>query len=186
MSIKTEKNDLKIKYFEHLVSTVCNKQHRKNDYIPLLDLLHSMKFVVVIDFDENRANDGCYLRQRWLQKIDEYDRLGEFEDDPASVLEVLIGIADRLEASVGDPVKGNHISDKFWELLRNLNIEQYDSKHYSPINIKERVRNWMYRKIEFNGIGGIFPLKMCENDQRDEEIWAQMNLYIMENYLKLT
>lgn len=174
--------DIKTEYFNHLVEMVCNKKHHRVDYIPLLDLLHSMKFEYFIDMDANRAADGEYLRKKWLQSEGIYEYLYVFDDEKASVLEVLIAIAERLEFQVGDIMKGDHTADKFWEILRNLDIEKYDSGNFKPLNIKEKVRNWMYRKYKKNGFGSIFPCEKCEKDMRNLQIWDQMSVYMMEKY----
>ena len=174
--------DLKKGYFNHLVEIVCNKQHHRMDYIPLLDLLNSIPFVVMVDMDENRADYGAFLRKRWLQNEDLYEYLYEFDDDKVSVLEVLIGIAQRLEDQVGDVMEGDHTSDRFWEILHNLDIEKYDSKNYKPLNIKEKVRNWMLRKYKNDGSGSIFPIKNVVKNYNSLQIWDQMSIYVMEKY----
>ncbi len=174
--------DLKKAYFNYLVERVCDKQHDKVDYIPLLDLLHSMKFVVVLDMDENRVGDGAYIRKKWLQEEDLYDYLFEFEDEKVSVLEVLVGIAERFEYQVGDMMVGDRTNERFWELLRNLDIEKYTADNYKPLNIKEKVRIWMNRKYKKDGSGSIFPVKKHVKNMLDLQIWDQMTEYIMENY----
>ena len=175
--------DLKQSYFEYLVDYICDKRHKRSSYLPVLDLLHGIPFVVVVEMDDQRMSDGLYLRERYLQKIDKYDQLDIFEEDKASVLEVLIGIAQRLEFQVGDGMIGDHTAEKFWELLANLDIEKYDSRRYFPLEIKEKVRNWMLRKYDFYGNGSIFPVKRCEKDMRELQIWDQMSVYVMEKYL---
>ena len=174
--------DIKKEYFTHLVEMVVDKKHPKVDYIPLLDLLHSLKFEWSIDMDANRAADGTFLREKWLDSEGLYDYLYEFDDEKASVLEVLIGIADRLEFQVGNIMEGYFLNERFWELLRNLDIEKYSAGNYKPLNIKEKVRNWMLRRYKRNGLGGIFPVKKCEFDMREMQIWDQMSVYIEEKY----
>lgn len=174
--------DIKKEYFSYLIERVCDKDHDKVDYIPLLDLLHSMPFEWSIEMDENRAGDGEYLRKRWLQNEGIYEYLYEFDGEKVSVLEVLIGIAERVEFDVGSVMNGDHTADRFWMLLRNLDIEKYDSANYKPLNIKEKVRIWMLRKYKKNGVGSIFPMKKCSKDMRTLQIWDQMNLYLMENW----
>lgn len=174
--------DIKRAYFDHLVDKICDKKHQKVDYIPLLDLLHSMKFEWSIDMDENRVGDGLVLRKKWLQNEGIYEYLYEFDDEKVSVLEVLIGIAERIEYDVGNMMDGDFTSERFWMLLRNLDIEKYDASNYKPLNIKEKVRNWMARKYKKDGSGSIFPMKKCQKDMRTLQIWDQMNLYLMENW----
>lgn len=176
------KYDLKKAYFEHLLEIVCDRDHEKVDYIPLLDLLHSIPFTYSIEKDENRLGDGEFLRKEWLQEEDLYEYLYEFDEDRVSVLEVLIGIAKRLEFEVGNVMHGDHTNERFWELLANLDIEKYSAGNYKPLNIKEKVRKWMSRKYKKDGFGSIFPVKKCEKDMRLLQIWDQMSLYVEENW----
>ncbi len=176
--------DIKKEYFNHLVDLVCDKKHPKIDYIPLLELLHNMKFSVFVEKDENRVQDAKYLRVKWTDSEGILEYLYEFEDEKASVLEVLVSISDRLSFQIGDNTTNSHtLSDCFWEILRNLDIEKYYSSNYKPLNVKEKVRNWMSRKIKKDGSGGIFPLKKPKEDQKSLQIWDQMNDYILENYV---
>ena len=175
--------DIKKAYFDYMVEKVCDRQHHRVDYIPLLDLLNSIPFTVVMEMDGNRAEDAAYNRKNWLQSEDLYEYLYEFDDEKVSVLEVLVSIAERLEFQVGNPMDNRRISDQFWEILRNLDIEKYTADNYKPLNIKEKVRNWMLRKYKKDGSGSIFPVKNCEKDMRSLQIWDQMSMYIMENYM---
>jgi len=174
--------DIKKGYFDYLVEKVCDKKHKRVDYIPLLDLLHSIPFTVVIEMDENRVNDGAFLRERYLQSEDLYAYLYEFDDEKVSCLEVLIGIADRLEYEVGNIMEGDHTSDRFWLLLRNLDIEKYTSDNYKPLVVKEKVRNWMMLKYKKNGVGSIFPVKHSQKNMKSLQICDQMSIYIEENW----
>ena len=175
--------DLKSQYFGHLVESVIDKKHPQIDYIPLLDLLHSMKFELLMDSDEDRVKDGAYLRVKWLSEEGIYDHLYEFDGDFVSVLEVLVALSDRLSFQIGNNCTGEHsISDCFWEILGNLDIEKYSISNYKPLNIKEKVRVWMYRKYMKNGEHGAFPLQKTRFDQRKLSIWDQMNEYILEKY----
>lgn len=174
--------DIKKEYFNHLIDIVCDKKHKKVDYIPLLDLLYSIPFTITMEMDENRVSDGEFLRKRWLQDEDLYGYLSEFDDEKVTVLEVLIGIAERYEYQVGNIMEGDLTSERFWELLHNLDIEKYSADNYKPLNIKEKVRNWMARKYKKDGSGSIFPVKSYKKDMKSLQIWDQMSIYIMENW----
>lgn len=177
--------DIKKDYFNYLVDMICDKKHHKVDYIPLLDSLFGMKFIAIIDRDNNRISDGDALRKEFLNSegIDE-SYLFEFDDMDVSVLEVLIGIAKRIEYQVQNGMDIDRTNEQFWMLLRNLDIEKYTSANYKPVNIREKVNVWMKRKFEKNGFGSIFPLQNCDEDQRKCEIWVQMNRYVWENWFE--
>ena len=179
------KFDLKKEYFNYLVRFVCNNVHHKVDYLPLLDTLHSIKFVAVLDRDVNRIADGADLRKVFLSDADIDDSyIYEFDDMDVSVLEVLVGIAKRIEFQVGNTMEKDRTAEKFWVLVQNLDIEKYDSGNYKPLNIREKVQKWMERRFEKNGKGSIFPLSDAKTDQRKEEIWTQMSNYIWENWFE--
>lgn len=174
--------DIETEYFEYLLDRVCDKNHHKVDYIPLLELLHQMPFWCPIKMDESRISDGAILRVKWAEQEGISDYLYVFEDLPVSVFEVLLGLAERIEFQVGDIRNGDHTSDRFWELLDNLDISKYTSDNYKPLNIKEKVTIWVERKFKKDGKGSPFPVTKPEMDQRKREIWGQMGEYLMEKY----
>ena len=175
--------DIKIEYFNHLVDTVVDKKHPRLDYIPLLDLLHKIPFELHMQEDEDRVKDGQYLRDKWCSEEGIYEHLYEFEDEKVSVLEVLVALAERLSFQIGNNCTGDHgIPECFWEILGNLGIEKYSAGNYIPLNIKEKVRVWMYRRYRKDGLGGAFPLQNSRYNQKNLTIWDQMNAYILEKY----
>ena len=149
--------DLKKEYFSYLIDVICDKEHMSIDYIPLLDLLHSIKFKVLMERDENRVADGEHLRREFLDDRDiDKEYLYELEDMDVSVLEVLIGIAKRMESQLGNVTQKDRTSERFWELLGNLGVEKYKSDNYKPANIRDKIEIWMLRKYKKDGSGGIF------------------------------
>ena len=38
----------------------------------------------------------------------------------------------------------------------------------------------IFRNYEYDGRGGLFPLRYPDRDQRDEELWSQLNAYLLE------
>lgn len=174
---------IKEDYFEYLCDMICDKRHRKSDYISLFELLHSVPFEVIIEKDDGRETDGRYLRWHFCygnEELEEYYS-DAWKLERASVLEVLIGISERLEAQIGDSMVGNHINDRFWMLISNLDLEKFDEKSFDRKKIKEKIRFWMYRKYDKNGKGSIFPVTKSDKNLKNEEIWTQMCLWILEN-----
>lgn len=179
------KLDINIKkaYFNYLLDYICDKNHHRVDYTPLLDTLFGMKFVAILDRDNNRIADGDALRKEFMHEEDiDEEYLYEFDDMDVSVLEVLIGIARRVEYQIANGMGKDHTNERFWLLLRNLDIEKYTSSNYKPVNIREKVDIWMKRKFKKDGFGSIFPLQNPDEDQRKCEIWIQMNRYVWENW----
>lgn len=169
-------------YFEWLLKRLNLK---KRDRKKLLHILFDRPFDVILDRDYNRLEDGRYLRNHFLL---ECGINGGFTDHYISVLEVLIALCERIELEyIGNP------SDPrpdiiFWEILCNLGLDREcfsDSRINHPTNLRkidEIVNVFVNREYDFNGNGGLFPLKVNDFDQKDVEIWDQMQAYLSENY----
>ena len=156
-----------------------------NKYTILLDVLHNMKFYSLIPNDDNRGFDGVYLRQLYTDSEGGnpsfYREIGG-----CTVLEMLIGLSNRLVFETMDSEWEKTLSKWFFILLDNLCIEQFDDFHVRPgidvFKIQEKVEKMLNRTYDNHGVGGLFPLKNPKYDQRYVEIWYQMSAYIIENY----
>lgn len=158
---------------------------KKKGYSNLLYLLFETPFRVVLDRDNNRLDDGKYLRNHFFLDIG-VD--GEFIEHPVSVLEVLIALCNRIDAEyLGNP--NNPRPDIiFWEILCNLGLDSVcftDSRVKYPTNLRrfqDIIDTFLDREYDFYGKGGLFPLKSVSFDQREVEIWEQMQAYLSEKY----
>lgn len=174
--------DMWKKYFNWLLKRL---KWKKKNYTKLLHFMFDTPFEVVLDRDENRLEDGRYLRNHFFL---DNGIVGDFTDKPVSVLEVLIALADRIDTEyLGNP------SDPrpdiiFWEFLCNLGLNtsafqdnriEYPSNKYRFESI---INTFMYRNYAIDGQGGIFPLKNVNFDVADMELWEQMQAYLSENY----
>jgi hypothetical protein len=66
-------------------------------------------------------------------------------------------------------------------MLENLDLCQYNDRVNLPEDkIEETLDRVIWRTYNFNGRGGIFPLRRPRQDQRDVELWYQLNAYIIE------
>lgn len=150
---------------------VAGKGYRRPGYVKLLTQLHNTVYIYSVPLDRSRLEDGLYLR-RGLWSVD---------DRPCSVLEMLVGLSQRMNAYLGNI--NDDVSGKlFWEFLENLGLTKYTDEHYSIQNVGLVLARWLNRRFEPNGIGGIFPLEHTERDQREVEIWSQMHEYMMNYY----
>ena len=153
--------------------------------IAFLEYLHGKEFHSEFSNDGNRAADGEALRERYFYNIGEEDY--PVWGDPCSILEMLIALSQRIEFLLCDEKKGNRTSLWFWEMIGNLGLHVFenddlnkDSKIHSNDLILEKFHRRNYSKT---GQGGLFPLKKRGvADQRDVEIWYQMQAYIQEKY----
>jgi hypothetical protein len=168
------------RYFNWLYRQVCSVKTRNpsRTYRNLLYILQTNQFVWLIPNDDNRAEDGKYLRYEFLEDegIDLKRRDDYWMNLGCSFLEFLVALSRRLAFETAKSV-----DDCFFELLENLDLKQFNDR--IPIDkayiesVLERV-NW--RTYEYNGGGGLFPLVYPERDQREVEIWYQLSAYILE------
>jgi len=92
------------------------------------------------------------------------------------MFELMVGLARRLQFEVeGEP----HYW--FWTLMDNLGISQYSDDQRIPTGRIEKILDTVIdRTYKRNGLGGFFPLKHAEKDQRKVELWYQLNAYVLE------
>lgn len=178
--------DVEQDYF-HWLCEIINVDQDVSSWWLLMNNLHHTEFYALIPHDENRALDGLTLREEYLNDIrcPKYVEL----NGECSVLEMMIALAKRMEYATFDPYSSNGVqrgtSYWFWEMIRNLGLLEYSDDEYMELggidDVSIRVRNFLNRAYEFDGDGGLFPLRCPNQDQRDIEIWAQMNAYLEEN-----
>lgn len=164
-------------YVSWLYHQVANPslKNPKRTFWSLFDLLYQVEFWEKVPNDDNRAEAGRQLRWEFLDDVNLYDC--EWADDPAcSFLEMLVALVRWLaENEDGEP------TDWFWHLLNNIGLmECNDASRFDKGLVEGTVRDVVERKYEYNGQGGLFPLRHPREDQRDVELWYQMNAYILE------
>lgn len=171
------------KYFEFLSDMVDGENHQL-----LLKKLHSTEFYSIVPNDDNRGEDGKRLRDIFYDEMRLRANTASFfvPDGPCTVLEVLIGIAIRMESQLMDNPRTMQMPECFWILIDNLEISHCnDSEYFNQYGgevIDEAIEIFLSRRYERNGSGGLFPLKSHRQDQRDVEIWYQMMSWLMENF----
>ena len=156
---------------KHLILPAPNNK----SYSILLEKLYSMNFIPRIERDENRALDGIFLRENFG-----YDGM-----EPCSVLEMMVALAGRFDGNSG--FDEDQVGSNFWILIENLSIERFDDAYclknvYGRMLIETAIQRMMDRTYQFDGYGGLFPLKRATIDQRKVEIWDQMQEWLIENY----
>lgn len=175
-------------YLQYLIY-ICHLEQFRN-YTRLFEELHDSEFYYSIERDDNRAGDGTELRDNYDIPLDitcgDEDLVDEFMNRPCSILEMLIGLAIRVdEEYLGDPADP-HPEDFFWEMIKNLDLDCFTNgilqKRSNVDILKARIRMWLDRRFAKNGLGSPFPVYNDDRDQRNLEIWDQMNSYINEKY----
>ena len=150
---------------------------------PLLLTLNDIQFTYIIAMDENRAADGLELRGDYEYEVGQHPE-EPFEGNNPSVLEVLIGIAKRLE----------HTSGLTWSsgdwlrlFLRNLELIDEDRNIFYGSNaqwvrrdyVEYRVSIFMDRTYDADGLyGGLFVIQGYTGDLRRMELFKQWTEYL--------
>jgi hypothetical protein len=174
-------DDVYLEWLYSLVSSVTNRNPTQNHW-HLLRQLYSKQFLGYIPNDDNRSADGKELRFEFLQSTGYYidDPYGLWFDLDCSMLEMIIGLSRR--ASFEDEALGTPV-EWFWRMIHNLELDSYTDDIFE-ISISEEVEEVLDRvngrSYEYNGSGGLFPLKHPHEDQRKVELWTQMSAYLLE------
>lgn len=169
-------------YFEWLCDMVHLRDHNGKGYMILAKDLHKFIFNPILPMDENRADDGRELREEYARIYCTYA-----DNGPCTMLELLIGVAKRMDFELCDPYDSDSRVDiYFWELIENLGIHECSDDTYFDFDgwyeFKDVLNTLNGRTYKRNGKGGLFPLRYPKGDQRKVEIWYQMHAYLDENY----
>ena len=178
------KDELNNAYFEWMYQLVCNKKYRsKLSYRKLLCYLHGIEYEYHICMDENRAIDGIDLRYRFGCECgcDTATVLRTFENQPCSILEMLIALSIRCEEHImDDPDIGNRTGQWFWNMIENLGLGSMRDSKFDRDYSETVIARFLNQKYEPNGKGGLFTVRRCNRDLRSIEIWYQMCWYLDE------
>ena len=133
--------------------------------------------------DDNRAEDGVFLRETFIAKHPQYreDVTIDFMRQDCSVFEFLIAVAERAEFESMKP-------QMWWfhEMLYNLRLLELNDYVFKRdrrrcLEITDTVvKILLDREYSWDGHGGLFPLEAPPVDQRTAEVWYQMSTYILE------
>ena len=145
----------------------------------LLLQLFNKEFSWVVPNDDNRANDGLYLREVFSN---EFGGNIEFATG-VNMLELMVGLAYRLGFEMSDESE----DPAYWFaiLLTNTGLDRFHDKRYladfaSASHVDNILNRIINRDYDADGYGGFFPLQRPEEDQRGLELWGQLNSYILE------
>lgn len=172
-------------YFDWLYNIIDDTDYQYEDLINhIYDKDFNESTTLLVGKDANRIADAIHLREDYVtEHLAREDRalVDIFMDKPCSLLEVLIALAYRME----DVMEIGRFPIWFWEMLSNLGLEKFDNEHFNSKNVRkiDKILNkWLDHNYDYDGNGGLFPLKDPPKDQRKEEIWYQMSAYLIENY----
>ena len=93
-----------------------------------------------------------------------------------------------LAMRMNDEAEEYDVSYWFFEMLKNLRLWNMDDEHFKAADRKEIVEKCVVvrgREYEYDGSGGLFPLKDPPCDMRNVELFFQMTQYIHERYFDI-
>lgn len=149
-------------------------------YQILFDMAWETPYEWFVPNDDNRAEDGLNLRNRFeLETSIKLPNLGD-----CRMLEFLIALAIRMNEATYQYDDPNKIAYWFWQLVSNMHMDRFDD-FYSYYRIRDDIAEGFERlnarKYHYDGSnGGLFPLENPVEDQREVEIWYQMMAYLQE------
>ncbi|QEQ93922.1 hypothetical protein SEA_KARDASHIAN_57 [Streptomyces phage Kardashian] len=167
-------------YLEWLYKQVADPEQDLT-FWKVLTVLFSTEFVWVVPNDENRIADGKALREDFLRKerirLRQRDR--HWIELGCSMLELIVGLAGRLETEA-DRGKAHYW---FWVLMENIGLSEEhfnDDCDFTEEEVEDVLEMVIQRYYEPDGRGGFFPLRNPIGDQREIELWYQLNEYVLE------
>lgn len=174
------------RYFEWLYSQVGAVRNRNpaRSHWNICRKLHSTEFVWLIPNDDNRVEEGKDLRQEFIsvQGSDGVDPY--WMDLGCSVFEMLIALARRACDLTYTADNETPPGEWFHVFLKNLGFGDATDNKYNEATerrLEAVLDRFIYRNYRVNGRGGLFPLKKPATDQTKEELWYQLNSYVIEN-----
>lgn len=178
-------SELEKEYFEWLCDLAGFPRSGPIRYEKLARTLYSVMFEYFVPNDDNRAEDGKNLRRLFSQQKS-YNNISKQLNSDCNVLEMIIGLALRMDYIIDHPGKESEVKKWFWEMLDNLGVSIFDDQSYYGLahqQVTDILKKFLARRYYANGSnGGLFPLKSRKKDQRKIELWYQMQAYIEENY----
>ncbi len=184
--IQSKEDKINNEYFEWMYHLVSNTVKKKNDisYRKLLYYLHSVIFVPKVEMDDSRRMDGIKFRYRFGYENgypDEY--IEQYLDTrDCTVLEMMISLAFRVEEGITDNyLYGNRTGQWFWSMIISLGLNKMTDDEFDPNYCERVIDNFINRKYDYNGKGGLFTVEHPYRDMRDVDIWCQFMWYLDEN-----
>jgi hypothetical protein len=172
-------------YFSYLMDLI-NPDTVYNHTV-LLDILYRIDFRWSVHNDDNRIGDAIELRYNYqVDRGVSESELKELLLIPCSVIEVICGLAIRMDDLMRDPYE-SHIDRWFWELIDNLGLtnftnDSYERGAWTVNDVRKIVDIFMDRTYDELGHGGLFPRNVCYKNQKECELFEQMNGYLNEFY----
>lgn len=169
-----------IDIFNEYFLWLCDKVGAADElFHKLLWHLYTKRFIFEIDRDSNRASDGKSLRWQFhLSSGIDKDAIDWVMPEWCSILEMMVALSMKCEGIMDDPTYGDRTGEWFGSMLRSLGLNGQWDEVYDPDLVEDILENFLSHNYEPDGRGGLFTIKNCRYDLRNEEIWYQMNWYL--------
>lgn len=172
-------------YFEWMKNIVCDHRYTKyhRSWTKLLRLLHSRKFIYILEMDSNRAAYGVDLRYRFAYDENySYDLVQRvFKDRECSVLEMMVALSMSCENDImEDSDYGNRTGEWFFDMIESLGLDDMYDSNFNEAHANRVIDKFLAREYEPNGRGGLFTVSDPNCDMRKIDIWYQMMHYLNE------
>lgn len=161
-------------YLSYLESLVVRRtKSKKHPFGDLLSIMHDKEYVWIVPNDDNRIADGIDIRLEWADE----NGAEEVDSSWASFLEVLIGLSRHLAFFTGESAEG-----WAWQLVTNLDLHTRTDRLFNKDEreVDEILDACIWRTYSTNGQGGFFPLNHPHQDQKEVEVWYQLQAYLKE------
>lgn len=169
---------LEILYFNWLYAKIHLSEVPYSSYSELLKVLHDTEFVWLLTGDDNRAEDGTDLRTEFIRESGlDIDR--SWFDSGCSVLEMMVAFTRRANFEVDDI----SMQEWFWQFVSNLGLSDFHDDNIDHELVKSMLETFVWRTYEYDGTGGMFPMRNPPDDQRTVEIWYQFCEYLVKHDL---
>lgn len=165
-------------YLRWLYAQVGSVRHRApaRTHWSILRVLFTKEFIWIVPNDDNRVEDGRDLRVEFLKSSGVREPDVAWMELGCSMLEMLIGLSRRLSFETDREPR-----DWFWHFLHVLHLDHYtDDRTIPEEEVNEILDRVIWRTYGRDGDGGLFPLLNPSRDQRDVEIWYQLNEWLLE------
>lgn len=181
---------LKTEYLCYLMNRAQVDAEGSRGYLYLCEILQDTEFLPLLEMDENRCRDCEQLRQDYADDYDDEagDILDEIYGENCTMMELLVTLAERISFDLADSEYEASTRKWFLEMLENCGLAEFCNERHeeNEEQFEDSVRTILtaviFRKIGWDGEGGLFPLRWPRQDQRYCELIIQMNNYIEENY----
>ena len=138
-----------------------------------------------IPLDENRAYDGKSLRKKFYKYAASTSAMTSEEDVPASVFEVMVALAMRIEADImHDTEYGDRTSLWFGHMIASLGLAECNDANYDEVYVSSVLERFMDRCYEPCGRGGLFTTSDPTVLMPTIEIWQQAQIWLLHDIMK--